>query len=157
MLLNLFAFQGKADLQKNFSKKMESWNYNSPHFIILRDNDGGDCKALKERLASAAVETGKPFHVRIVCQELEGWFLGDLNAIDRAYPTSSANQYAGKQKYRNPDSLNNASHLLETMTGVRGKVSRAQNISTYLTIDNNRSASFVVLANTLKKLAAQMS
>lgn len=149
----IISFQGKADLEKNFKKKMESWSYNSPHFIVTRDNDGGDCIKLKEKLSTIARETGKPFHIRIVCQELEGWLLGDLEAIERAYPTSNAIVQQSKQKYRYPDNLNNASQLLGDLTQSTGKVSRASSIAPYLTIENNRSTSFKVLVNTLRDLS----
>jgi hypothetical protein len=71
----IISFQGKADLEKQFPHRIKSWNYNSPHFIILRDNDGGDCLVLKEKLSARARETGKPFSIRIVCQGLESWFI----------------------------------------------------------------------------------
>lgn len=148
------SFQGKADLEKNLAKKMASWSYHSPHFIIIRDNDGGDCAALKNRLFHIASETDKPFHVRIVCQELEGWFLGDLQAVEKAYPSSKATNLIKKQKFRNPDRLNNASKLLEQLINTRGKVSIANKISIYLDVSQNKSTSFKVLVNTLTQLMA---
>lgn len=104
--------QGKADLESNLVEKMRSWNYNSPHFIILRDNDGGDCQALKKRLLDLATSTRKPHHIRIVCQELEAWFLGDLQAVEAAFPTSDATSYQNRNPYRSPDRATNPSQLI---------------------------------------------
>lgn len=148
----IIAHQGKADLESNMARKMGSWNYNSPHFIILRDNDGGDCKALKARLLGLAAPTGKPHHVRIVCQELEAWFLGDLAAVEAAYPESNATSFQHRNPYRSPDHPNNASQLIEDLTKTRGKVTRAEQISLHLDITANRSSSFQVLVRTLDQL-----
>lgn len=144
--------QGKADLESNLVDKMRSWNYNSPHFVILRDNDGGDCEALKSRLLALANKTEKPHHIRIVCQELEAWFLGDLAAVQAAYPDSQATERRNRTRYRQPDALTNASQLIEGLTGTLAKVGRAEKIAPHLAIDSNRSPSFQLLTRTLRDL-----
>lgn len=145
-------FQGKADLEKNFTRKMRSWSHLTPHFIILRDNDGADCGALKERLKERATTTGKPFHIRLVCQELESWFLGDLRAVEAAYPASRASNFLGTAKYRNPDRLTTASTELARLTNVLGKTSKAKAISPHLDLDRNTSHSFRLLFHTFATL-----
>ncbi len=149
---HIIAHQGKADLEANMAKKMESWNYNSPHFIILRDNDGGDCTALKARLRELIEQTGKPHHIRIVCQELEAWFLGDLAAVEAAYPGSKATTLENRNQYRHPDRPFNASQLIDNLTGTFAKVARAEQIAAHLDISSNRSRSFQVLIRTLQQL-----
>lgn len=148
----IISHQGKADLESNLVKKMTSWSYNSPHFIILRDNDGGNCRTLKKRISGRASTTGKPHHVRLVCQELEAWFIGDLPAVEQAYPNSNARSYATRTPYRTPDSPTNASQLIEQITGTRAKVGRAEKIAPHLDLSNNRSHSFNILLSTLKAL-----
>ena len=106
----VLSFQGKADLENLITRKLRQWHYGHPHFVILRDNDGGDCLATKQRLRDLAEASGKPFHVRIVCQQLESWLLGDLQAIERAYPRAAIRD---KAKFRTPDRLANASQELE--------------------------------------------
>jgi hypothetical protein len=145
-------FQGKADLEQNLSRKMRSWSYGSPHFIILRDNDGSDCAVLKERLRRHAEISGKPFHIRMVCQELESWFLGDLMAVEAAFPTSRASQQLKTAKFRNPDQLTNASDELARLTKVYGKTSKANAISPHLELERNTSPSFRLLFQTLASL-----
>lgn len=147
-------FQGKADLEKNFASKMQSWSYLSPHFIILRDNDGSDCAILKERLRERADTTGKPYHIRLVCQELESWFLGDLLAVEAAFPASNARRFLNTSKYRNPDCLNNAAAELARLTQVLGKTSKATAISPHLDLDRNTSHSFRLLFHTFDTLLA---
>ncbi len=145
-------FQGKADLEKNFIAKMRSWSHLSPHFIILRDNDGADCTIVKERLRKRAHTTGKPYHIRLVCQELESWFLGDLLAVEAAFPTSNASKFLNTAKYRNPDRLTNASDELARLTQVLGKTSKATAISPHLDLDRNTSHSFRLLFKTFATL-----
>jgi len=147
-------FQGKADLEKNFPRKMEGWSHLSPHLIILRDNDGADCQALKARLTERAAATGKPFHIRIVCQELESWLLGDLAAVEAAYPGSRATTFAGTAKYRDPDKLTNASAELAKLISIPGKISRAHAVAKHLQPEVNRSHSFLVFLRTFQSLAS---
>lgn len=65
--------------------------------IVLLDRDDGDCVLLKGRLEQAAAKSGLPsksrpdvhgrFYVvnRIVVEELESWFIGDPEALRRAF------------------------------------------------------------------------
>lgn len=117
-------FQGKSDLEKNIRIKMQQWNYGDPYFIILRDQDGADCLAVKDRLRQRAEVSGKPFSIRIVCNELESWFLGELNAIEAAFPDTKAGGLKNTAKYRNPDLMTNASDELHKVVGISGKVSQ---------------------------------
>lgn len=80
--------------------------------LIVRDNDGADCRVLKKRLLSL-VPVGAPEHrIRLVCQELESWFLGDLEAVASAYPTARRRALFARLGSRDPDDLTNASDLL---------------------------------------------
>jgi len=134
------------------AEKMRAWNYADPHFVILRDNDGGDCRALKQKIRADAENGEKPHHIRIVCQELESWFIGDLAAVAAAYPNRSVRPAAGK--YRDPDRLNNAAQELADLVGERGKVGRAERIAQHLQPERNRSTSFRVAYRTFAELLA---
>ena len=144
----VLSFQGKSDLEKSIPKKMRSWNYGNPHFIILRDNDGGDCFAVKRRLRATAQRWNRPFHVRIVCQELESWLLGDFNAIKRAYPRIAG--VSNRPKFRNPDDLTNPSQQLDSLVNERAKIRRAKNISQHFDLTANRSKNLNVFIATLQ-------
>lgn len=151
----IITHSGKADLQTNLIRKMRSWSFNDPYFIILRDNDGGDCRAIKHDLLNRAEQAGKPHSVRIVCQELEAWFLGDLAAVGAAFPGSKATQRQTKSNARNPDVFPNASQLIEQLTGSAAKVGRAQIIAQHLNISANRSPSFRLLVSTIDSLVSR--
>jgi hypothetical protein len=145
----IIAHQGKADLERKIAPKMSSWNFRDPHFIILRDNDGGDCLKLKARLSALAAKSGKPHQVRIVCQELESWLIGDLSAVKAAYPKAPVRDAAAK--FRDPDKLGNVSDELSILTGELAKVERAALVSAHLEPSRNRSRSFQVLFKTLQQ------
>ncbi len=145
-------YNGKSDLEKGFPARMRAWSFGNPRFVILRDADGGECLDIKHRLASLALPSGKPFKVRIVCQELESWFIGDSQAVGRAYPGCRfTNETA---KYRNPDRLANASQELANLTGEHAKIPRAMGIAAHLDPTRNCSRSFQVFFSTLQELFA---
>lgn len=143
-------YNGKSALEKKFPTRMRSLIFGDPVFVILRDADGGDCVQIKRRLAALAASCGKPFKVRIVCQELESWFIGDSVAVCQAYPHCKFTNKTAK--YRNPDRLTNASQELARLTGEFAKVPRAQEIAQYLDPTRNCSRSFQVLFATLQEL-----
>lgn len=146
----VLSFQGKSDLEKSIPKRMKGWNYGNPHFVILRDNDGGDCFVLKRKLCNIANEGRKPFHVRIVCQELESWLLGDLAAIKQAYPKAVVQK--NKAKFRKPDELGNAAQELARLINVPTKINRTKNIGRYLNLRENRSQSFNIFLDKFRQL-----
>src|SRR5580698_6282898 len=69
---------GKSDLEASYPRKMREWREPNVKFVILRDNDGANCRKLKRQLISKIPHGTPEFLIRIVCQELESWFLGDL-------------------------------------------------------------------------------
>ena len=149
----VLSFQGKSDLKKSIPKKMRGWNYRNPHFVILGDNDGRNCRAFKQELCDIAKPYKKPFSVRIVCQELESWLLGDLAAIKQAYPKAAIPK--NKAKFRKPDKLGNASQELDRLIQARAKTGRAKKIAKHLDFRGNGSVSFQVFIRTLQRLVAE--
>lgn len=145
-------YNGKSALEKRFPARMKNWAFGEPVFVVLRDADGGDCRQIKTRLERLASLAGKRFKVRVVCQELESWFIGDSEAVRTAYPLCRfTNELA---KYRNPDRLNNVSQELARLTGEAAKVPRAREIAAHLDPARNRSRSFQAFFSTLQELIA---
>jgi len=52
-------FDGKQDLEKNISRKLKAYCNPNAVFIILRDQDSGDCLAIKNRLVNECFTSGK--------------------------------------------------------------------------------------------------
>jgi hypothetical protein len=55
--------QGRSDLEQSFPRKMRHWQEPGIKFIILRDNDGSNCRDLKQRLVSMAPPDAHEFQV----------------------------------------------------------------------------------------------
>ena len=63
-----------------------NWQEPGVRFVIMRDDDNADCRDLKARRANLCVQGGRSdAWVRIVCQELEVWHLGEPDALAAVY------------------------------------------------------------------------
>lgn len=146
--VKIIPHQGVSDLEKSLPKKLRGWNDPSAKFLVLRDNDGGDCLARKAKLEKIAADAGKKDRtvIRIVCQEIEAWFLGDPLALEAAgYIKRGARPSLLK---RDPDSVLKPSKELERLVR-RGpnprsyqKISGAEKIAPHLSLTENSSTSF---------------
>ena len=77
-------FEGKHDLEREIERKLRGWMRPNSKFLILRDQDAGDCRKIKANLLKKCENAGKPDTlVRIACRELESWFLGDLPSVEK--------------------------------------------------------------------------
>lgn len=152
--------QGKTDLEKSIPRKLRGWQSPQDRFVVLRDNDGQDCRKLKERLRSVCDETGRPgVLVRLACQELEAWFLGDLKAIAKCFDRPSLAQEQDKKKFRQPDRLGSPSAELKKLVPAYRKLQGATVLGTALDLDieQNRSHSFRAFFLGLQRLINQVS
>jgi hypothetical protein len=109
-------------------------------------------------ITKSAAKPGEQFKVlnRIVVEELEAWFFGDVEAIVKAYPHISPN-LAKKKKYRDPDNIPGGTwEALErevTAAGYPfGKIQTAREISQYMEPERNRSKSFQAFRDGLLEL-----
>ena len=147
-------FEGKQDLEKQLVRKLKGWLRPNSVFLIMRDQDSGDCMVLKQRLTALCVEAGRPDAVvRIACRELESFFVGDWKAVAAAYDKPSLSHYDRTAKYRNPDNLGSPSQELKRVLPYYQKREGARRIAPYLDTDRNRSKSFGALMASLTKFA----
>ncbi len=148
------AFEGKQDLEKQLPIKLRGWRTPNTHFIVLRDQDSGDCEAIKETLQGICGRAGKPRTlVRIACQELESWYFGDLEAVETALQIGGLSTLQEKAKYRTPDRIQCPSKELERVTKNRyQKVSGSRLIGEHLRLDESRSASFQHFINGVRRI-----
>ncbi|MEQ1747458.1 MAG: DUF4276 family protein [Saprospiraceae bacterium] len=120
--------------------------------IILHDQDASDCKVLKNnllRLCHNGPET-VPFLIRIVCRELESWYLGDMDAVERAYPNFRAERYRNKATFRNPDNCNAKEELRKILPNLQ-QIGSARAIAPHMDISENKSTSFQQFINGLNR------
>lgn len=144
-------------------KGYAAWNAPDLRILILVDRDNDDCRILKRQLEDMARAVGLStktspapdgtFKVvnRIVVEELEAWFFGDVSALAKAYPGVPLS-LEKRNGYRDPDAikggtwerllkvLQDAGHYCLAERLPKGEVAR--NMAPLLDLDANRSASF---------------
>ena len=147
-------FKGKQDLEKNLVGKLRGWQLPKSVFVVMRDQDAGDCDVIKRNLVDLCRLAGKgDALVRVACRELESFYLGDLDAVEKALEITGVSKMQENSKFRNPDRLSNPSTELEKLTkGIYQKVSGSRAIGQYLAPGNNRSHSFNVLLGGIRKM-----
>lgn len=150
-------FDGNSDLENNVERRIRYWCKPDSYFVVMRDQDSGDCLQVKTQLLQKCAKTGKSdcVLVRIACHELESFYLGDLLAVEKAYGLHLPSQQS--RKYRVPDSLNNAADELKKLTKqMYQKVDGARRIAEYLKLDgSNCSTSFNTLITGIKRLVTK--
>ncbi|WRH68160.1 MAG: DUF4276 family protein [Planktothrix sp. GU0601_MAG3] len=156
------AHQGKQDLAKSIPIKIRAFNNISPHtqFIIVHDQDSHDCQKLKAELLQICQTAGqnKPM-IRIICHELESWFLGDLVAVETAYDLkpNTLSKHQNNRKYRNPDQLNSAKQELKNLVPEYYPATHSKKIAPYLSLTDNKSKSFTVFIQGIQNIIRNLN
>lgn len=152
-------FEGKQDLEKQLLRKLRGWRTPNTYFAVLRDKDSEDCEEVKMRLAHICDTAGKPDTlIRIVCRELESWYLGDLQAVEKGLDITGLAAKQNKRKYRDPDRLTNPTQELRTLTSNSyQKVAGSRSIGPCLAVDSNRSVSFNNFVSGVKRVVDSMN
>lgn len=151
----LIAFEGKQDLEKQMERRIRKWMRPNSVFLVMRDQDAGDCITIKQNLLSKIQRTGKAEStlIRIACHELESFYIGDLKAVEQGLQLHGIAKHRAKAKYRSPDNLGNPAEELKKLTkGAYQKLSGSRAIAPYMDFEGNASHSFCVLIDGIKKL-----
>ena len=145
--------EGKDDLDGSISATLRDWQEPGVKFVIVRDNDDGDCYRLKERLRELCRHGHRDDTlIRIVCQELEAWYLGDPDALADAFCDEKLRRIKNQPRYRNPDSIVKPSTFIKWRIPSFGKRSGARAMAQLISRDRNRSHSFAVFLDGVEKL-----
>ncbi|HSV55801.1 MAG TPA: DUF4276 family protein [Magnetospirillaceae bacterium] len=145
------AFEGKQDLEKNFFRKVRGYLIPESVFIVIRDQDSGDCRLIKIRLKGLCEEAGRPDAlIRIACRELESWYLADFSALAAAYKKPALLRLGDRARYRNPDKVISSSRELKTLIPEYQKIEGSRRMGVHLDVENVRSRSFALLIRTLR-------
>jgi hypothetical protein len=160
----IITFQGKSDMLQKLPYRMRGYKWIPEDFriVTLVDKDKQNCLEIKTKLEQAAILAGfstktsvrdSRFQVlnRIVIEELESWFLGDLEAVRQAYPRLPAHLINSK-RFADPDSIKGGTwETIEKLLKKYGyfkegyrKLEAAREISAHMDPDRNRSKSFQV-------------
>lgn len=148
--LHFQVFEGKQDLEKQLERRIKHWRLPNSRFLVMRDQDSGDCVRIKEKLRGLCTSAGREEAViRIACRELESFFVGDWAAVAMAFEKPSLVSRARTAKFRIPDSLGSPSRELKNALSTYSKRDGARRISRNLDPNRNQSVSFQVLHRTL--------
>lgn len=159
----LIPFQGKLDLLSKLENRLKgyaAWIPEDYRIVVLVDQDREDCKLLKEKMETAANAANLvtksnaragTFTVlnRIAIEELEAWFLGDIEGLRSAYSSVPAS-LGSRGKFRNPDMVPGGTwealeRVLQRAGHFKGglrKIELARTMATHLNSDRNQSQSF---------------
>lgn len=150
--------EGKQDLEKSIPRKLKAWREPGVRFVVMRDLDSADCRKVKENLVRLCRKTRRrDVLVRLVCQELESWYVGEPDALLQAYPQArqKALRELGKRRFRDPDSVVRPSDAISMLIPEFQKRSGARRMAGFLS-RNNRSRSFQVFADGIEGLWSSM-
>ncbi len=149
--------RGKQDLEKSVPRKLRRWREPGVRFVVLRDNDGSDCYALKERLTNLCHQGGRTDSlVRIACQELEAWYLGEPDALADAYGQDNLRGIGARARFRDPDTVVKPSTAVRELIPRFQKTDGARRLAQHLSLQRNRSPSFQALMQGIRNLARNM-
>ncbi len=151
--------QGKSDLVNSIPKKLKGWARFS-EFIVLHDQDSNDCVELKAKLLNLnAITRKEKYLVRIVCRELEAWYLGCHEEMSHFFSKNS-NVRQQASKLRNPDVIVNPFLLMQKMFPKYQKLSGSQRLGKEVDVlnfcQNNKSKSFKVFIQAIENFMIRM-
>jgi hypothetical protein len=153
--LRFLVFEGKQDLDKQMVRKIRGYRTPGARFVVLRDQDSGDCMEIREELAGKCCEAGRSDTlIRIACRELESWFLADLSAVERGLEQNKLAKLQGKNPYRSPDSFCLPSQRLAELAPCYQKLSGSRAIGPHLDLNNSRSKSFMNFILGLRRICS---
>ena len=155
--IRYIVFEGKQDMEKQLVRRMRSYRNTDAHFIVIRDQDSGNCQVIKARLQQFCIAAGRPNAIiRIACRELESFYLADLIAVEQGLCVTGIAKRQTHHKFRTPDRLGSPSQELEKLTSGRyEKIGGSRAISPHLDLDNTRSHSFKMLVEALRRTASK--
>ncbi len=150
-LFVLIPHEGKGDLLQSIPRKLKGWPKGDTSFVIVHDQDANDCVQLKEKILEICKPYNRTVIVRIVCRELESWYFGDLDAVEKAYE-KNLNKLKNGSKYRVPDEIPDPKTAIKKAIPELTQIDGAKRIAKHMSIDENKSHSFHVFVDGVKKL-----
>jgi hypothetical protein len=148
----IVTFQGVGDLETSLTRRIRAWRDPNARFLVIRDNENGNCRARKHRLQDLVQAAGatRRAKVRIVMQELEAWFLGDCAALEKAGLLAPGSRPAW---LRDPETEAQPVLRLKKLEPGYGKVTGARRIAPHLDPRRNQARSFHATLNAIRELA----
>ena len=169
------SFDGKQNLLRALPKRLDGYLYwpksSELRICVVLDRDADDCVELKQSIDAVATRAGMSiasssqgivgtFMTRLAIEELEAWFIADVQALRRVYPRLPENLHK-RATFRNPDQiLGGTWEVLERQLKKHGyelgglrKVGNAQQVSAHMDPNCARSPSFAKFVSGVRLLA----
>ena len=150
--------EGKNDLERSIPRKLRGWREPDVRFAVVRDNDGGDCRARKKALRKLCQSAQRDDTlIRIVCQGLEAWYLGEPDALADAFGCEALRSIGRKAQFRDVDSVQRPHEAIERLVPEFQKVSGARRMARHLSRKRNTSVSFQMFVAGIAAVAVDLA
>ena len=149
--------EGKSDLERSLVHKLRGWRTPGVRFVVMRDQNGEDCHAVKARLDDLCSQAGRSDSlVRVVCRELEAWYVGDLGALTATFPDAARpiRRHLQKSRFRNLDTVVRPASALTELIPAFQKQSAARAMGQRLS-RRNHSRSYQVFLQGVERLRSE--
>ncbi len=100
--------KGNGHLERSIPSKLRAWQEPGVRFVVLRDQNSADCRQVKATLADLCRQGGRTDTlVRVVCRELEAWYIGSEDKLAQAFPDASRQiaRELRRARFRDPDAV----------------------------------------------------
>ena len=149
--------EGKSDLERRVPQILRAWRTPNTRFVVMRDQNGGDCRQVKAKLRALCERGGRPDSlVRVVCRELEAWYVGDQGALAKALPNSAGRirRSLGRSRFRDPDAVVHPANALSELIPAFQKRAGAKAMGKLLS-HKNSSRSYQVFLEGVERLRSE--
>jgi hypothetical protein len=168
-------FRGKTTMLKELPRRFAGYaarvQWERVKVVVVVDRDDDNCIELKKSVQEMALAAGIPTFaatvepvvlVRIIVEELESWFFGDVPALRAAYPRVPES-LDRQRPFRDPDGIVGGTwEALGRVLAGHGyhkprlqKLRLASDVAPHMDIENNRSKSFQVFRDGLRRLVKE--
>ena len=157
LLFQCVPHEGKSDLEKSIPRKLRAWREPDVRFMVMRDQNSGDCRKVKDKLTERCKQGRRTDAlVRVVCRELEAWYIGDEEALTQAFPGTARQirHELRKSRFRNPDRVVQPAKALSLLIPEFQKRSGARSLGQHLS-RQNRSRSYQVFLAGIERLLSE--
>ena len=146
--------EGHVNIRNVIRKATRSWRVPNTRFIVLCDQDSADCIQRKQELGTPVPASRIPdVTIRIVCTELEGWYLTDRDALASALPNVGRLGRWPRELLGPPDDIRMPALRLARLAAFR-KRDLAREMGRRISLEPGASHSFNLFIRTLRRLLA---
>lgn len=146
--------EGHVNIRNVIRKATRSWRIPNTRFIVLCDQDSADCVQRKQELGTPVPASRMAdVTIRIVCTELEGWYLTDRDALAAALPSVSWLGRWPRDLAGPPDDIRMPAHRLSRLATFR-KRDLAREMGRRISLEPGASHSFNLFVRTLRGMLA---